>query len=176
MAGLARLAVVAAGATTLVVGAPASAQQRVDTSPNAELQPDGQDITVRQIPQDTTAAPSRRNAVEQLGGEERAPADVAQLPGDAEILPTAPAPETGLEEITPRSPRADLYAEVAAVWELIRRRGQQPTPELIAREIGPDMLARFLNTFPGSEGMFGVDSDTLPIKPPRDAPPPGAGG
>src|SRR3546814_4117621 len=77
-------------------------------------------------------------------------AEVSQLPGDAEILPNATAPETGLEQVTRRSPRADLYAEVAAVWELIRRRGQQPTPELIVREIGPDLLARFLNTFPGS--------------------------
>src|SRR3546814_17335112 len=96
--------------------------------------------------------------------------------GDAEILPNATAPETGLEQVTRRSPRADLYAEVAAVWELIRRRGQQPTPELIAREIGPDLLARFLNTFPGSEGMFGVDSDVLPIKPPQEPPPPRTGG
>src|SRR3546814_1386674 len=98
-------------------------------------------------------------------------AEVSQLPGDAEILPNATAPETGLEQVTRRSPRADLYAEVAAVWELIRRRGQQPTPALNAREIGPDLLARFLNTFPGSEGMFGVDSDVLPIKPPQEPPP-----
>src|SRR3546814_2277792 len=36
-------------------------------------------------------------------------AEVSQLPGDAEILPNATAPETGLEQVTRRSPRADLY-------------------------------------------------------------------
>ncbi|MCM8732188.1 hypothetical protein ACFO8O_14585 [Hephaestia sp. GCM10023244] len=166
-------------ATALATSAPAAAQQpidpaqqRIDPSPNADLQTDqDRTIAVRQIPQESTT-PARRNAVEQVGQAKSPPAEVAQLPGDAEALSTAAAPESELEQATPRSPRADLYAEVAAVWEVIRRRGQQPTPELIAREIGPDMLARFLNTFPGSEGIFGIDSDRLPLKPPPDLPAP----
>ncbi|WP_147373672.1 hypothetical protein [Hephaestia caeni] len=165
----------ATGAAALAACAPSAAQQRITPPPDAGLQTSqDHDIAVRQIPQET-GSPSQRNRVEQLDHDETPRAEVSQLPGDAEILPSAPAPEAGLEQVTRRSPQADLYAEVAAVWELIRRRGQQPTPELIAREIGPDLLARFLNTFPGSEGMFGVDSDVLPIKPPQDPAPPKAG-
>ena len=156
----------------VLVALPAAAQQH-PASADPRRDPDSEAV-VRQISQATS--PASRGAVEQLGQRERATARVRQLPADAEMLPSAPEPEQKLEQVTRRSPNATLYAEVAAVWELIRRRGQQPTPELIAREIGPDALARFLNSFPGSEGMFGVDSDTLPIKPPRDVPPPGHGG
>src|SRR3546814_19226430 len=92
--------------------------------------------------------------------------------GDAEILPNATAPETGLEQVTRRSPRAAPYAEVAAAWELIRRRGQQPTPELIAREIVPDLLGRLLHTLQGSEGRLGVVSDVLQTKRPQEPRPP----
>src|SRR3546814_5783611 len=114
----------ATGAAALAACASA-AQQRIEPSPNAGLQT-GQDhdITVRQIPQET-GSPSQRNSVEQLDQGETPRAEVSQLPGDAEILPNATAPETGLEQVTRRSPRADLYAEVAAVWDLIRRRGQR---------------------------------------------------
>jgi hypothetical protein len=153
------------------------AQERADTSLNGDLQKDEhRGVGVQQIlPTTKTPAPLGK-PIEQVGSEERRPAGVAQLPPDAELGPSAKGPELDLEAVTRSSPEANLYAEVAAVWLLIRRRGQQPTPELIAREIGPDVLAKFLNSFPGSEKMFGVDSDTLPISPPHDAaPPPSAG-
>jgi hypothetical protein len=75
-----------------------------------------------------------------------------------------------------RSPEQDLYNQVARVWTTIRQRGQQPTPELIAREIGPDQLTKFLGQVPDAGKIFGVDSDTLPIpKPGREQIPLGAG-
>src|SRR3546814_6661066 len=95
-----------------------------------------------------------------------APSDptIQQLPETMELPRDAAAPEADL--VRTERPRASLYLEVANAWEVIRRRGQQPTPELIAREIGPDMLARFLNQFPGSEALFGKDSDRHPVEPP----------
>ncbi len=154
------------------------AQERADTSPNSDLQKNERSgVGVQQIMPMTETPTTPPNPIEQVGGKEKRSAGVTQLPADAELDPSATGPEVDLGAVTHHSPEADLYAEVAAVWLLIRRRGQQPTPELIAREIGPDMLAKFLNSFPGSEKMFGVDSDTLPITPPHDAaPPPSPGG
>lgn len=124
------------------------------------------DLSVEQLPRAHDGA----DGINQVAAPERQPTRMTQLPADTEAAGAAPNPEAALEDPTDRSPRKDLYREVATVWEAIRRRGQQPTPELIAREIGPDNLARFLTTFPGSENMFGVDSDQLPVDPAPSAP------
>ncbi len=109
---------------------------------------------------------ARTRRTEQVGTAEPADVAVDQLPDTIDLPGDAAGPEAGLAAVPPERPRDSLYLEVANAWEMIRRRGQQPTPELIAREIGPDMLARFLNQFPGSESMFGKDSDRLPVAPP----------
>jgi hypothetical protein len=125
------------------------------------------DLSVEQLPRAHEGA----DGINQVAAPDRQPTRMTQLPADTEAVGPTPNPEAALEDPTDRSPRKELYREVAAVWEAIRRRGQQPTPELIAREIGPDNLARFLSTFPGAENMFGVDSDQLPVDPPPSPPP-----
>lgn len=95
------------------------------------------------------------------------PANVEQLADDLELSADQEAPEAHMVR-KQQSPEERLYRDVADVWETIRRRGQQPTPELIAREIGPDALARFLDQNPGAEAAFGQDSDTLPVPSPED--------
>lgn len=98
----------------------------------------------------------------------RATAAMGQLPDDIEVSEGDQGPETSL--VSDRvSPRAELYTEVAEVWAALRKQGQQPTPELIAREIGPDTLTRFLDQFPGAEQIFGRDSDNLPLAYPESA-------
>ena len=94
------------------------------------------------------------------------PAAVEQLPEDLELGEGEEGPEAHIVRIE-QSPEERLYRDVAEVWETIRKRGQQPTPELIAREIGPDTLARFLDQNPGAAAAFGQDSDTLPVPGPE---------
>ena len=74
-----------------------------------------------------------------------------QLPGNLAIRDEGDAPERTIGQGQRQTPNEQIYNQVADVWRSLRQQGQQPTPELIAREIGPDALARFLNTFPGSE-------------------------
>ncbi|MBB5704843.1 hypothetical protein [Sphingopyxis panaciterrulae] len=123
--------------------------------------PDADAVDVEQV-----QAPSGKcqGSIDQVGAVAPSDPTIQQLPETMELPRDAAAPEADL--VRTERPRASLYLEVANAWEVIRRRGQQPTPELIAREIGPDMLARFLNQFPGSEAMFGKDSDRLPVEPP----------
>lgn len=130
------------------------------------------------------AAPAADTRVEQLSaGPPAAAGQVTQIapppPGAARAVQASPEArnegdaglEARLERPAAASPEAELYRRVAEVWQVIRRRGQQPTPELIAQEIGPERLSSFLNNFPGSENIFGVDSDRLPLKAPQDGPP-----
>ena len=63
---------------------------------------------------------------------------VPQLPPDIEVVDEDAAPENDIREGQPQSPELVLYAQVAEVWSTLRSQGLQPTPELIAREIGPD--------------------------------------
>lgn len=58
------------------------------------------------------------------------------------------------------SPEATLTADVLRAWSQIRGRGQTPTPDLIAREIGPDRLAEFLATTPAAANVLATG--TLP--------------
>ncbi len=95
---------------------------------------------------------------------------VSQLPDDIEVADDDAAPELEIsketETASAMSPERRLYQEVAQVWRTIRSQGLQPTPELIAREIGPDALSAFLNQNPDASGIFGQDSDELPLENP----------
>ncbi|MGB7407505.1 MAG: hypothetical protein WA908_03300 [Pontixanthobacter sp.] len=118
-------------------------------------------LSIEQI--DTTAERTQAAQIDLPGKDAARGGNIAQLPGDIEAIdPADPAAEQIISRPV-ESPEARLYAQVAEVWETIRSRGQQPTPELIAREIGPDSLTTFLDQNPGAEGMFGEDSDELPL-------------
>ena len=87
---------------------------------------------------------------------------VPQLPSDIDVVDEGAAPENDIREGQPQSPELVLYAQVAEVWSTLRAQGLQPTPELIAREIGPDTLSQFLTEFPGAEAAIGSDAEKLP--------------
>ncbi len=70
-------------------------------------------------------------------------ARVSQLP--PELKPVGDE-EGRLALAPPRPTEATRSAiEVARAIDVIRGRGQQPTPELIAREVGPEVLESYLN-------------------------------
>ncbi|PZU57583.1 MAG: hypothetical protein DI547_12930 [Sphingobium sp.] len=94
---------------------------------------------------------------------------IEQLPRNARLTDDDANPEQEIGVVDSADGRRALYDEVAGVWQTIRQRGQQPTPELIAREIGPEALSQFLNSFPGANTIFGIDSDIMPLKPPEGA-------
>jgi len=88
---------------------------------------------------------------------------ISQLPTDAAVSDLADAPEPSLTG-TGDTPNGELYREVERIWQQIRQRGQQPTPELLANEIGPEALARFLSTYPNAERLL---TDRKPLPPPE---------
>lgn len=81
------------------------------------------------------------------------------------------------------APARTLTGDVIAAWSIIRDRGQTPTPDLIAREIGPDKLAEFLASHPaaGSVLATGIEPDGQVQTDPESRPdgvvvsPPGSG-
>ena len=80
---------------------------------------------------------------------------VDQLPESLE--PGKNVNEDELEKSS--TPARTLTAEVIAAWSLIRERGQTPTPDLIAREIGPDKLAEFLASSPVAGNILATGYD-----------------
>lgn len=120
---------------------------------------------------DQLAKPSTKGAdirVEDLGAPEgRSSISVSQLPETLEANETAAETEPALAS----NEKSDLTGDVARAWEVIRERGQHPTPELIAREIGPDRLAAYLNLHPDAVDIF--TRDTAPIPDATDLPPDG---
>jgi hypothetical protein len=83
--------------------------------------------------------------------------DIDQLPETLE--PGKNDDESQLEKGI--APARTLTSEVLAAWSLIRERGLTPTPDLIAREIGPDKLAEFLASNPAAGNILatGVEPD-----------------
>ncbi len=84
------------------------------------------------------------------------PALVQQLP------PTLDAPSEhgkGEDTLIRGDERKTLAAEVARAAELMRQRGQQPTPEALAREIGPDALAAFLDQDPSALDSYSAPKE-----------------
>lgn len=108
---------------------------------------------------------------EQIGSHGTPSTDVDQLPQNLTLRADATPPESALDGGGGHASDS-LYREVAAVWQAIRQRGQQPTPELIAKEIGPENLARFLTLYPGAERIFanGTLPPPTPVDPPMEAP------
>lgn len=117
------------------------------------------------------AHPSAETRVGAIGVERRS-TTVNQLPPQLDVAADEAAPEAGLEA-PPVDPDRALQAEVLRTWQSLRQRGQQPTPELVAKEIGPEALARFLATSPGAERLF--DGNAAPPLPPPAAPEPARG-
>jgi hypothetical protein len=129
----------------------------------------GRQAVIDQIAPFPSSRPN--DAPEQIDRANRATSDIDQLPPDARVGDDSDNPEEQVGLSDSSDQKDALYAQVAEVWHVLRMRGQQPTPELIAREIGPERLSAFLNIFPGATGMFGIDSDTLPIARPEDRSP-----
>ncbi len=142
-----------------------AAQRRTEATGQIAHQPGGTDRTgMAQIARPT--ADTRIGAI----GSERRSTTVSQLPPLLDIKSNDAAPEAELET-APVDPDRALQAEVLRAWQSLRQRGQQPTPELVAKEIGPEALARFLATAPGAERLF--DGHTAPPVPPPAAQVPG---
>ncbi len=89
-----------------------------------------------------------------------------QLPPDLEQSKDANENEL----VSKTTPEASLTADVLRAWNQIRSRGQTPTPDLIAREIGPDKLAEFLATSPAAASVLATGS--LPDRQETNDPPP----
>jgi len=121
-------------------------------------------VQIEQVQLKKGVAPASLKKIRQKAG---GPIDVSQLPEDIDLANDQGAPETAIAR-TDQTPELKLYRQVAEVWQTIRQKGQQPTPELIAREIGPDALATFLDQNPGAESIFGEDTDSLPVARPGD--------
>lgn len=124
----------------------------------------GERLGVDQIVLPKQGASSDDFQIKPVASDESGQAQVGQLPGDLEVPDDdGKSPESAISQPI-QSPEAALFGRVAEAWQVIRERGQQPTPELIAREIGPDQLATFLDQNPAATDIFGQDSDTLPIE------------
>ncbi len=127
--------------------------------------PQSSSLSVEQIPTGKADGDEDSFQIAIKGSDETGEANVGQLPGDLELADDESGPEQAISKPYV-SPEAALYGQVAEAWQVIRQRGQQPTPELIAREIGPDTLARFLDQNPAAGDIFGQDSDDLPVDEP----------
>lgn len=109
-------------------------------------------VMVEQILPSRRPSPTKIEPVPHRPVRGKDAASTTQLPSDLRAASDDPDQETGLTSPDTASP--DLMSEVARAWYVIRSRGQQPTPELIAREIGPDMLTAFLNQYPNGVALI----------------------
>lgn len=120
------------------------------------------------IEQIGVAARKRMDATRQIpmrSEDQRRPVAFSQLPSDLQQSKDANENELASKS----SPEASLTADVLRAWSQIRERGQTPTPDLIAREIGPDRLAEFLATSPAAASVLATGM--LPDKQEANAPP-----
>lgn len=103
--------------------------------------------------------------VDQLSGDEPKSSDVDQLPDTLE--PMTQGDEDALAQ--GNHPTGDLTQQVIVAWNLIRDRGQTPTPDLIASEIGADKVAEFLAMGGGAARVLATgqlpDTSTQPEVP-----------
>ena len=100
------------------------------------------------------------------GPEKRSQAaSIAQLPGN--INPVAEAREEMLAEPPPTNNASSrASAEVARAAGVIRARGQQITPELLAREVGPEVLETYLAHPDAALPPTGLPSEATPTTAP----------
>jgi hypothetical protein len=128
--------------------------------------------SIAYIEQIGVAARKRMEATRQIPmkiEDQRRPVAFNQLPSDLQQSNDANENELASKS----SPEASLTADVLRAWNQIRGRGQTPSPDLIAREIGPDRLAEFLATSPAAASVLATG--TLPDtqnagEPPTPAP------
>lgn len=124
---------------------------------------DGPAVQIEQVqPSDGPAADV---SAPNIGSATDNPTSVSQLPNTLDAPREAPKGEAALAS---GGEEKDLAAEVARALEFIRQRGQQPTPEILAREIGPDALAAYLNQDPAHIDIFSTTNDRQPL--PADDP------
>ncbi len=126
-------------------------------APPAPSAPAAKSIYIEQI--SVVAARKRMEALKQIAAkqeEARKAVAVNQLPPDLQQS----ADEKEGELVSRTSPSSTLTADVLRAWNQIRSRGQTPTPDLIASEIGPDRLAEFLATAPAAASVLATG--TLP--------------
>ena len=126
-------------------------------APPAPSAPAAKSIYIEQI--SVVAARKRMEALKQIAAkqeEARKAVAVNQLPPDLQQS----AEEKEGELVSRTSPSSTLTADVLRAWNQIRSRGQTPTPDLIASEIGPDRLAEFLATAPAAASVLATG--TLP--------------
>lgn len=115
--------------------------------------PSAPQTSIVYIEQIGVAARKRMEATRQIPikpEDQRRPVAFNQLPSNLQQSKDANENELASKS----SPEASLTADVLRAWNQIRERGQTPTPDLIAREIGPDRLAEFLATSPGAGSVL----------------------
>lgn len=122
------------------------------------------DVEVEQLPNDT----AQNIAIPNLAsGKNIEPSQMPQLPPSLE----APFGDSKGEDVLKRGDQQDrkrFSDEVARVADMLRERGQQPTPETLAREIGPNALAKYLSVDPSMLDSYGAVSSTGALDMPSD--------
>jgi hypothetical protein len=112
----------------------------------AAAPPAGAAAQTTQVEQLAPAKPST-SAANVVTAEPVRPASVEQLPEDLRASDGSGAEDT---LIAGQASAGQASAgEIARAYSVIRARGQVPTAELIAREVGPDVLQAYLETNPG---------------------------
>lgn len=127
-----------------------------------------QAVMIEQIQPPGRHPPTKVEAVPHRPVASKEAATTLQLPPDLASVSDDPDQETGLT--SPDTVAPNLFGDVVRAWHVIRNRGQQPTPELIAREIGPDALTAFLNQYPNGVAMITAQEPPAAPTPP-DLPP-----
>ncbi len=142
-------------------------EEQVDTSPSTYS-------PIAQIPSQQGSAQTGTSdaVVDQLGEKEPTSGEVDQLSDSLE--PLNDGDETALASSD--DPKGDLTSQVVTAWHAIRQRGQTPTPDLIASEIGAEKVAEFLAGGGQAASVLATgqlpDSAPLPQDPQGSAPPP----
>lgn len=134
----------------------------------AAVAPPAPQTSIAYIEQIAVAARKRMEATPQIprkSEEQRRPVAFNQLPQNLQQSQDANENELASKS----SPEASLTVDVLRAWNQIRERGQTPTPDLIAREIGPDRLAEFLATSPAAASVLATGM--LPDKQEASEPP-----
>lgn len=164
-----------AAAVAMLTTAPQ--QVNIDQLSGAEIDASG--TVVQPIDGASDTLQQSPAVVDQLGDRDSAPGGVDQLSDTLE--PIADSGETAL--VRQDHPKGDLASEVVAAWNMIRQRGQTPTPDLIANEIGADKVAEFLagggqaarilatGQIPDSNNPISPDDPKGRVPPPPPPPP-----
>lgn len=155
-------------AATATLYAAADLQAQMSVAQIAPPASNRQAVMIEQIQPPGRHAPTKVEAVPHRPVGVKEAAATLQLPPDLDSVSDDPEQETALT--SPETTAPNLLNDVARAWHVIRSRGQQPTPELIAREIGPDALTAFLNQYPNGVALITAQEAPTP-PPPPDLPP-----